>query len=246
VQWPKEGKEFASARAAVGTQNGVISALIKAGLLIRSGTGVHVRYTSRTEKAKQALIDAIDGDGRLMKLALWPSQTAGGLDPTVEEEAPKTAAAEPEPTVVSVSSEQRRAQVDALVLQQYASALPEIIRILSSLDAGVKSSISGTDRILTAIDRQKQASDLESSSFNALKETVQGARDAQMKVVREIGAHVDGIAASIAKAAAAVPLAALIEQLKLSYDQALHSAEICDLVKTRVEGLLSKPGGERG
>jgi hypothetical protein len=57
---------------------------------------------------------------------------------------------------------------------------------------------------------------------------------------------VDGIAASIAKAAAAVPLAALIEQLKLSYDQALHSAEICDLVKTRVEGLLSKPGGERG
>ena len=246
VPWPKEGKEYASARTAVGTQNGIINALIKAGLITRSGTGTHTRYASHQKQAVQAIINAVDGDGSLLKLALWPAGYAPDVDGTQEAEEVSVTGVDPEASETKVRIEQRQVQVDALIMKQFAGSLPEIIRILTSLDAGVKSSMGGTERILTALDRQRQAMELESSAFSALKEMVQTSRDGQMKAVREIGARVEAIAASVARAAEGVPLAALLEQLKLSYEQALHSAEICDLVKTRVEGMLSKPGGERG
>jgi hypothetical protein len=242
-------KEFTSVRTGVGTQNGILRALQTAKLIDRMGTGTRPKFTQRGNVTAEAVLNALEGDGRILKKALWPSDYPDNAPP--DPPAPPPVPTSLERPAIRAPGGDIMMNLDTI--ERYAKTLPMIAATCEKVDKNNQSLATVLRKFADAVDANSDQFSMMRQAFDAFRETTQSARDTTVRSARETHDLVAMMEKSLAAAADAVPTALLIEQLKVSrarskeaYNHLLGAADSEDRLLKLADALLSKHGGNGG
>jgi hypothetical protein len=241
---PFESRMVAHARSSPALQRGVLEALESAGMVSQSGRGAGAVWRANEAKAREALDSVFCGDGSALKRALWPGEypDADGRDGTPDEP--------DEPT----EQEAYGGVVTAPGLRLIMDSLKEIATALSGLNdrygiirdsmmtmrESAKLMLESEGRILEWAKSVPSTIDTQKAAFDALRTEMRSSRDAQLAAVRETHQLIEMMEQSLSKAADAVPIALLVEQLKAERERMRQSSNQLNNLAVEEERLMQK------